>query len=708
MGPNSHSQGFVSDSVGITLSTGERMILLTGFYEDPNAVRRGEFLECLRRNVANDCLGEIHVFVEEPHDLCDMAAANPLLGHARIRLIPLGRRVTFRDFFAYANCHLSGQRVIIANADIYTDSTLALLEGHDLTGKLLCLSRWDVLPEGPARFFDHPSSQDAWIFESPIREFFCDFYLGLPGCDNRLAWEAGQAGLLLSNPGHSLRVYHLHLSGIHRGGEGLRLVGPCACVPAEAFESQGPVVQCDTGETRDSGNVPSCRQAPCRETMFALTSLSPLPDNVTLVRQCIASWRDAGLQVQAFNHPDEITELARLYDVDFTPVTATTASVFGRHFVPIKAMLDWAAGQNAPALLVNSDIQLRMAPWELKRLRFLSDGGLCYFVRHNHDGNEAHSGPEPFGIDAFLLHGRDAALFPDSSLSMGQPFWDYWLPHVFARNQRPIVAVEFPAAFHRNHVTRWSWDNWHCCAFEFVRATGEWLGDTSLGACGAMSVRVRHNFDRLKIVPSSRPIAIMDWVQRKFQYAGTKTFLELGSHVGEDTAWLAEIPDVSVHAFEPDPRNHQPIRPNVMLHRAAVGERDGQGLLILSLHGWGQEWTHSSSIKQPKNHLQQFPVTFGDAVEVPLIRLDTFYRQHGLGIIDFIWADIQGAEGEMIRGGRQTLEHTRYVYTEYSDDELYENQATLTEILELLPDFRVVELWPEDVLLENTRLQRPS
>ena len=82
-------------------------------------------------------------------------------------------------------------------------------------------------------------------------------------------------------------------------------------------------------------------------------------------------------------------------------------------------------------------------------------------------------------------------------------------------------------------------------------------------------------------------------------------------------------------------------------------------------------------------------------------RLDSFCRQEGIESIDFLWADIQVAEGEMIRGGRRTFEATHYLYTEYSNDELYENQISLSEILEMLPQFRVVELWPENVLLEN-------
>jgi FkbM family methyltransferase len=229
-------------------------------------------------------------------------------------------------------------------------------------------------------------------------------------------------------------------------------------------------------------------------------------------------------------------------------------------------------------------------------------------------------------------------------------------------------------------------------------------GDRSLESCLAMSWRVRQSFDNRKIPVRQRPPAIEEWVQQTFGDPTTKLFLELGAHRGTDTTWLADIPGVTIHAFEPDPRNHQAPRHNVTLHRAAIAEHDGRGPLILSCHGWGQEWTHSSSIKRPKNHLHRFPVTFGDAVEVELVALDSFCRERGLDVIDFIWADVQGAEGDLIRGGLQTLRRTRYLYTEYSDDELYEDQPTLTEILALLPDFRVLELWPEDVLLENRSL----
>ena len=161
-----------------------RATLVTTFYADPEPARRAELVECLRRNAANEHIVEIHVFLED--------GVAPELEHEKLRLVEHWRRVTYRDLFDFANEQLPRRRVAIANADIYFDETLGRLEGYDLAGRLLCLSRWNVTPEGIAYLFEHPASQDAWIFETPLRTFPCEFHLGVPGCDNRLAWRRTQ------------------------------------------------------------------------------------------------------------------------------------------------------------------------------------------------------------------------------------------------------------------------------------------------------------------------------------------------------------------------------------------------------------------------------------------------------------------------------------------------------------------------------------
>jgi FkbM family methyltransferase len=205
---------------------------------------------------------------------------------------------------------------------------------------------------------------------------------------------------------------------------------------------------------------------------------------------------------------------------------------------------------------------------------------------------------------------------------------------------------------------------------------------------------------------------IRDWIETTFNNNEPKLFLELGASNGSDTTWLAQISNVIIHAFEPDDiRNNFPILPNVILHHQAIGNFDGPCKFfpsderILLPHNSKMSWPYSSSIRKPKNHLHYFPdVIFGTPTIVESIRLDTVYQQQKLDIIDFIWADVQGAEVDVIQGGMKALTNTKYLYTEYYNNEMYEGQIDLKQILELLPDYKILEQWESDVLLMNKNL----
>jgi FkbM family methyltransferase len=809
------------------------MILLTGFYHDPDPHRRGELLECIKRNLANDSIDEVRVFIEDataPETISDA------VGQHKLTLIQLGRRMTFRFLFDYANENLNGQTVLVVNADIYFDETLGRLNGYDLDGKLLCLSRWDVQADGSLNFFEHSHSQDAWIFKAPIAPIDCDFYLGKPACDNRLAWEAEHAGLQVINPSRSIRACHLHVTQVRRYTESERLPGRVKGITATWLETPypsergtppgldcavvafsdrigytiaelAPGVSSHNNDTRPIQNVPQqlrglqftqqvsyknsafeieflsagklyvlvgndwsghevavdwlrrvgfrepipfvkttedfgfevwslagekgeCHVLPSQvilatrelvkrdahefkvrverrrsknESIYALTSLPPRPRDPAGTSECINSWRAAGLKVVAFNHPSEIETLSQMFDVEFVPVEKTASETFGGHYVFVNTLLDWAAEQNALVLLINADIRLQLEAWELQRIRRLCDGGLGYFIRFNHDGDIQRAGREVHGIDAFLLHGRDASLFRKSFLSLGQPWWDYWVPLVFANNNRPVRGIDFPVAFHRNHQQNWSWENWTRCGVEFGRAVG-FNGNGGFEPSGSTAWNTRCKIQQHTTSLSQQPINIRRWAEEKFSGPGSKVFLELGAHNGADTAWLAQISGVMVHVFEPDLRNQPQARPNVIVHQKAIGAHDGHASMVLSQCNNGEPWSHSSSIKQPFNCLLRHPLTFGQSIPVALQTLDSFCDEQSLGVIDFIWADIEGAEGDMIRGGRESLKRTRYLFTEFSDDELFEDQVTLGEILEMLPQFKVIEVWHDYVLLENQEL----
>jgi hypothetical protein len=56
--------------------------------------------------------------------------------------------------------------------------------------------------------------QDSWIFQSPIKNYFCDIQLGILGCDPSIAYYAYCAGLKVYNPCKSIITYHLHQSNV--------------------------------------------------------------------------------------------------------------------------------------------------------------------------------------------------------------------------------------------------------------------------------------------------------------------------------------------------------------------------------------------------------------------------------------------------------------------------------------------------------------
>lgn len=205
-------------------------------------------------------------------------------------------------------------------------------------------------------------------------------------------------------------------------------------------------------------------------TVVALTSISPARLDHQL--RCIETWKKSGLRVVTFNNANEIQHYKSLgkTDIEYVEAAETTESIFGKPHVPINCMLDWAGRERAHALIINSDIQFDIDPSELERLRSITEKGLCYFIRYDYEGDTSRGVKQAAGIDAFMLHGDHARLFPKSFLSMGQPWWDFWLPYTFIKNDLPVWSAENKRiAHHWRHPQNWSEIAWARCALEFGR-----------------------------------------------------------------------------------------------------------------------------------------------------------------------------------------------------------------------------------------------
>lgn len=187
--------------------------------------------------------------------------------------------------------------------------------------------------------------------------------------------------------------------------------------------------------------------------------------------------------------------------------------------------------------------------------------------------------------------------------------------------------------------------------------------------------------------------------------------VEIGVHHGTTTRWFhaAARQPLRWVGFEPDPRNIIVLEESgYKVQPYAISDMHGRTRLYMSggiTPGFeSRVHTDSSSIRKPTDHLKAHPwCTFEQWCEVGVRRLDDVMR-HEEGIIDLIWADVQGAQRQVIGGAAETLKRTRYLYIEVHPSPMYDGETTFEELCALLPDWEVVQRYPADVLFQNVKV----
>ena len=192
-------------------------------YPEKNQIRRSELLTCFQKNVDLGCIDADCLLVEND--------GFPLPHHQKLKTRSIAPRPTYEDFFRWANELVESPLdiSIIANSDIYFDTTLLALANSLKPHQCAALSRWDVQADQSLRLFDRNDSQDAWIFRGKIRPMNAGFCVGIPRCDNRILYELRAAGYDVINPAFSVRACHFHMG--ERGEYPVEINGPHAAPP---------------------------------------------------------------------------------------------------------------------------------------------------------------------------------------------------------------------------------------------------------------------------------------------------------------------------------------------------------------------------------------------------------------------------------------------------------------------------------------------
>src|SRR6185436_5009338 len=190
--------------------------------------------------------------------------------------------------------------------------------------------------------------------------------------------------------------------------------------------------------------------------------------------------------------------------------------------------------------------------------------------------------------------------------------------------------------------------------------------------------------------------------------------VELGARTGEDEEWLRAACGEDPHYImvEPDMWNAQKILDhprgldqNRKVILGAVSDYDGCAWFTQS-YSPDMSRTSGSILQPTEEHLKAYLDIIFDAAQT-MVRtwtLDAIFEQDWLTKIDLLWVDIQGAEGDMIIGGRRALERTRYLFMEVEDVELDHGQALRSDLLGMLQGWRLIQDFGDNVLLLNPNM----
>lgn len=198
--------------------------------------------------------------------------------------------------------------------------------------------------------------------------------------------------------------------------------------------------------------------------IVAYTSISPNHAHSNNQLSAVDSWHKLGLEIYSLNNKDEIIELKKHYPswVNFVEARKTSKHIFGKPCVMINEMMDHFQQYNTGdiCMLINSDIIISPPDDLINKIKSLSE--ICIPISHRADYRYEMKSVRKyeFGFDVFFIHKKYIDTFPQSIYSMGQTWWDYWIPYTAIKNNLNVFIIQEDFAFHKEHPLQYNEKDW--------------------------------------------------------------------------------------------------------------------------------------------------------------------------------------------------------------------------------------------------------
>ena len=195
-----------------------KLNVMLNFYYENDSDRRKELEYCLISHLTNPEVDTVSIIIKK----LDEDYIKSLDTENKTFRYFFDGRATYNHFFRIS-ADFSGCVNLICNADIFLDEkSAALLKCFSWNlNTVMALSRWDLIDfpitgkDYQATLFNREDSQDTWVFKGSLPYFSkANFSIGIPGCDNSIAFVLKNSGYEVINPALDFQTYHLHLSKV--------------------------------------------------------------------------------------------------------------------------------------------------------------------------------------------------------------------------------------------------------------------------------------------------------------------------------------------------------------------------------------------------------------------------------------------------------------------------------------------------------------
>jgi hypothetical protein len=174
------------------------------YWDCGNEERNLEVINCINSNIESKFFDNVFVF--------------SITNDFRIKTnIIKTTRITYQSIFDIDQNGIN----ILANSDIQFDESIKKISIIK-DDEFYALTRYEE--DGKLHKYYDPyrgsDSQDVWIWKDRCKITNANYSLGIPGCDNKIAYDAYMSGYNVKNPSMTIKTHHKHKTNSREGTSG--------------------------------------------------------------------------------------------------------------------------------------------------------------------------------------------------------------------------------------------------------------------------------------------------------------------------------------------------------------------------------------------------------------------------------------------------------------------------------------------------------